>query len=58
MGENATYTTVWNIPDEVGSNDGTSANMTIEDRVGTAPSSSNNALSFNMDLIDRVEDTP
>jgi len=58
MGENATYTTVWNIPDEVGINDGTSVNMTIEDRVGTAPSSSNNALSFNMDLIDRVEDTP
>ena len=32
--------------------------MTIEDRVGSAPSSSNNAVSFNMDLIDRVEDTP
>ena len=58
MGENATYTTVWNIPDEIGSNDVTTIAMTIEDRVGTAPSSSNNSLSFNMDLIDRVEDTP
>ena len=27
-------------------------------REGPSPSSSNNALSFNMDLIDRVEDTP
>jgi len=59
MGEEATFSGgVWTVPDQIGSNDGTSANMTIEDRVGTAPSSSNNALSFNMDLIDRVEDTP
>jgi len=59
MGEEATFSSgVWTVPDAVGSNDGTSANMTIEDRVGTAPSSSNNAVSFNMDLIDRVEDTP
>ena len=59
MGEEATFSSgVWTVPDAVGSNDGTSANMTIEDRVGTAPSSSNNAVSFNMDLIDRVENTP
>ena len=58
IGEEATFSTNWTVPDNVSSNDGTSANMTIEDRVGTAPSSSNNALSFNMDLIDRVEDTP
>ena len=59
MGEDATFNgSNWTLPDSVGTNDGTSANMTIEDRVGTAPSSSNNALSFNMDLIDRVEDTP
>ena len=58
MGEEATFSTKWTVPDQVGSNDGTSNAMTIEDRVGTAPSSSNNALSFNMDLIDRVEDTP
>ena len=59
MGEEATFSGgVWTVPDQIGSNDGTSANMTIEDRVGTAPGSVNNALSFNMDLIDRVEDTP
>ena len=59
MGEDATFGGgVWTVPDSVGSNDGTSNAMTIEDRVGSAPSSSNNAVSFNMDLIDRVEDTP
>ncbi len=59
MGEDATFSGgVWTVPDAIGSNDGTSNAMTIEDRVGSAPSSSNNALSFNMDLIDRVEDTP
>jgi len=65
MGENATFVYnvnpdgTWIIPDEVGSNDGTSNNLMADSaRVGNAPSSSNNALSFNMDLIDRVEDTP
>ena len=59
MGEDATFNgSNWTLPDSVGTNDGTSANMTIEDRVGTAPSSSNNTLSFNMDLIDRAPDTP
>jgi len=58
LAENATLLTNWTVPDEVGSNPGTSVNMNVFDRVGTAPSSSNNALSFNMDLIDRVEDTP
>jgi hypothetical protein len=59
MGEEATFSGgVWTVPDAVGSNNGTSANMTIEDRVGEAPGSVNNALSFNMDEIDRVEDTP
>ena len=65
MGEEATYVEnvnpngTWTIPDEVGTNDGTSNNLMADSaRVGTAPSSSNNAVSFNMDLIDRVEDTP
>jgi hypothetical protein len=59
MGEEATFSGgVWTVPDAVGSNNGTSANMTIEDRVGDAPNSKNNAVSYNMDLIDRVEDTP
>lgn len=59
MGEEATFSGgVWTVPDQVGSNDGTSANMTIEDRVGEAPNSDNNALSYNMDEVDRVTDTP
>jgi hypothetical protein len=59
MGEDASFNgTNWTVPDQVGSNDGTSNAMTIEDRVGDAPSSENNALSFNMDLVDRVIDTP
>jgi hypothetical protein len=32
--------------------------MTIEDRVGDAPNSTSNALSYNMDEADRVEDVP
>jgi len=59
MGEEATFSGgVWTVPDAVGSNDGTSNAMTIEDRVGNAPNSDNNALSFNMDLVDRVTDVP
>ncbi len=59
MGEDASFNgTNWTVPDSVGSNDGTSNAMTIEDRVGEAPSSNNNALSYNMDLVDRVTDTP
>jgi hypothetical protein len=59
MGEEASFNgTNWTIPDNVGSNTGTSANMTIEDRVGEAPNSTNNALSLNMDEVDRVNDTP
>jgi hypothetical protein len=59
MGEEATFSGgVWTVPDQIGSNDGTSNAMTIEDRVGDAPSSENNALSYNMDLVDRVTDVP
>ena len=40
MGEEATFSGgVWTVPDQVGSNDGTSNAMTIEDRVGEAPNS-------------------
>jgi len=48
----------WTIPDQVGSNDGISANMDIYDRTGDAPDSSNNALSYNMDAADIDPDTP
>ena len=59
MGEESTFSGgVWTVPDQVGSNDGTSNAMTIEDRVGDAPNSENNALSFNMDFVDVVPDTP
>tara|TARA_R110000868_G_scaffold30239_1_gene112112 strand:+ start:6586 stop:7995 length:1410 start_codon:yes stop_codon:yes gene_type:complete len=59
LGDNATFTGgVWTAPDEVGSNPGTSINMDIEDRIGEAPYSTNNALSFNMDEVDRVTDVP
>ncbi len=59
MGEDATFDgTNWTVPDIVGSNPGTSANMDISDRVGDAPGSANNALSINMDRFDQVEDVP
>lgn len=58
MGEDATFSTNWTVPDQVGSNDGTSANMTIEDRIGNSPNSTNNALSLNMDEVDRETDVP
>ena len=58
MGEEATFSTNWTIPDQIGSNDGTSANMTIEDRTGDAPDSSNNALSSNMVEADIEEEAP
>ena len=58
MGEQATFSTNWTVPDQVGSNDGTSANMTIEDRTGDAPNSTSNALSYNMTESDRETDVP
>ena len=61
MGEEAIFdpaASEWTVPDQVGSNDGTSANMTIEDREGDAPDSENNALSYNMDAADIDPDTP
>ena len=58
MGDNSTFLTNWTVPDEVGIATGTSANMTIEDRIGEAPNSTNNALSLNMDFADVVSDVP
>jgi hypothetical protein len=65
MGEEATFVYganpdgTWTIPDQIGNNDGTSNNLMADStRVGSAPSSENNAVSFNMDEVDRVEDTP
>jgi len=58
MGEEATFSGVWTIADQVGTNNGTSNGMNIFDRVGEAPNSTSNAVSFNMDEVDRVTDTP
>ena len=60
MGENATFSTNWTVPDTVNSptNDFTSSNMTIEDRVGEAPNSTSNSLSYNMVEADRETDVP
>ena len=51
MSDNATFSTNWTVPDQIGGNDGTLVqNMDINDRVGDAPSSSGNTtVSFNMD---------
>lgn len=50
---------VWTIPDLAGSNNGISTNLMADTaRVGNAPSSSKNALSFNMDEVDRITDVP
>jgi len=58
MGDDSTFSTNWTVPDQIGGNDGTSANMDINDRVGDAPSSSGNTVSFNMDINDRIGDAP
>jgi len=61
MGEDATYDATayeWTIPDQAGSNDGTSANMTNDDLTGDAPGVSGNGTSANMTIEDRVGDAP
>jgi len=59
MGEEATFSTNWTVPDNsANSNNGTSANMTIEDRIGDAPNSDNNAVSYNMESTDIDNDIP
>ena len=57
--DNATFDgSNWTIVDNAGSNDGTSANMTLSDRLGDAPNSINNVLSLNMVEVDRETDVP
>ena len=61
MGEDATYDATaseWTIPDKVGSNNGTSANMTNDDLTGDAPGVTGNGTSANMTIEDRVGDAP
>ena len=50
---------IWVVPDSSTNNHtGFAENMDIEDRVGDAPSSSGNTLSYNMELNDRTTDVP
>ena len=59
MGDNSTWTpTTWNVPDEIGTNNGTIDFLDIFGRIGEAPNSENNAVTINMDFVDVVADTP
>jgi len=58
MGEQATFSTNWSVFDAIGVNDGTSVNMSIEDRQGDASNSSINSLSYNMTESDIETETP
>jgi len=59
MGEDASFNgTNWTIPDNVGSNDGTSNAMTVDDLVGEAPNYSGGGISQGMDIEDRVGNAP
>lgn len=49
---------VWTVPDNAGSNTGTSVNMTIQDMVGEAPNYTGGGTSVNMTLEDRIGDAP
>ncbi len=58
MGENATFSTNWTVPDQVGSNDGTSANMDLADLEGDAPNYTGGGLSADMTIEDRIGNAP
>ena len=59
MGENASFNgTNWTVPDNVGSNTGTSNAMTVDDLVGEAPNYSGGGISSGMTIEDRVGDAP
>ena len=58
LGEDASFSTNWNVPDQIGSNDGTSANMTLADLVGDAPGITGSGTSDNMTIEDREGNAP
>ena len=59
MGEDASFNgTNWIVPDNVGSNNGTSDGMMVDSLVGEAPNYSGGGISEGMDIEDRVEETP
>jgi len=49
---------VWTVLDQIGSNDGTSSNMSIQDLQGEAPNYSGAGASSNMYIEDRVSNAP
>ncbi len=59
MGEDASFNgTNWTVPDNVGSNNGTSNAMTVDDLVGEAPNYSGGGISSGMTIEDRVGEAP
>jgi len=59
MGEDASFNgTNWTVPDQAGTNTGTSANMTVDDLVGEAPNYSGGGISSGMTIEDRVGNAP
>ena len=59
MGEDATFSTIWTIPDKTGSNDGAgSVNMPNDALSGDAPGVTGNGVSDNMTIEDRTGDAP
>ena len=59
MGEDASFNgTNWTVPDNVGTNDGTSVNMDVDDLVGEAPNYSGGGISSGMTIEDRVGNAP
>ena len=59
MGENASFDgTNWTVPDQIGSANGTSANMDLADLEGEAPNYTGGGLSSNMTIEDRVGEAP
>ena len=59
MGEDASFNgTNWIVPDNVGSNNGTSDGMMVDALVGEAPNYSGGGISNGMTIEDRVGEAP
>ena len=59
MGEDASFNgTNWTVPDQFGTNNGTSNAMTVDALVGEAPNYSGGGISEGMDIEDRVGNAP
>ena len=59
MGEDASFNgTNWTVPDQVGTNNGTSNSLMVDALVGEAPNYSGGGISQDMDIEDRVGNAP